>query len=306
MLIGETWLKPNIKFKIANYTIYRTDRTTQPHGGTAVLIKKHIPHMYHQTRQCQVENTTIQVNTQEGPLTLISAYCTPNNDISRDDLEKLFAIDEKTMLLGDLNAKNKHWGCNATNRSGKNLLDYFEQKDNIQLHIPNQPTHYHHHGRPEILDIGISQNIKADIEIKVLQDLSSDHNPIEIGIPVHKTLPEVVIKKITQWPKFTAWLKNNTSRIQIIHTKEDVDRELQTLTEEVQSAIQYCTKEITLQKQKTLLPVEILQLVKEKRQARKKAQRTLDPLDARIATRLNNQLKEALKEYHQDRWNYKL
>lgn len=203
MIIGETWLKANIQLKIPNYITYRSDRILQPHGGTAILIKKHIPHTYLQTRQCQVENTIIEINTREGPLKIISAYCTPNKNLTAQDLETLLAPNEKTVLLGDLNAKNTNWGCNTTNRSGQTLLEFF-QNQNIQLHIPDTPTHYQATGRPEILDIGISNNTNMDLRLEVMEDLSSDHNPIVIEIPVHEKPPEETIKKIVQWPKHTA------------------------------------------------------------------------------------------------------
>lgn len=39
MMLGETWLRENVVFKIANYKTYRTDRRHQQGGGTAILIK---------------------------------------------------------------------------------------------------------------------------------------------------------------------------------------------------------------------------------------------------------------------------
>lgn len=306
MLVGETWFKPNINFKIPNYTTYRTDRTTQPHGGTAILIKKHIPHIYYQSRTCQIENTIIEINTRDGPTKLIAAYCTPNKNITRQDLEKLFLPNEKILLLGDLNAKNKDWGCNATNRSGQDLLEFYLNK-NVHLHIPDKPTHFHTQGRPEILDIGISQNINTDLGLNVLQDLTSDHNPIEVVLQIHDNPQEETIRKIIQWPKFVTWLEKNTSSLNILNTTEDIDAEVETLTREINNAMELNTKEIKLKgRNPIILPVELMQLIKEKRKARKKAQRTLDPEDFRTASRLNNQLREALKEFHDDRWNYKL
>lgn len=306
MLIGETWLKANISFKIPNYAIYRTDRILQPQGGTAILIKKHIPHVFLQTRQCQIENTIIEVNTKKGPLKIIAGYCSPNRDITQQDLETLFTPNDRIILLADLNAKNKNWGCNTTNPSGRNLLNFFQSK-NIELLIPTTPTHYHPTGRPEILDIGIAQNIGEDLGLSVLQDLSSDHNPISIEISTANNPSEETIKRIVQWPKFTNWLKNNTTRINLLYTEEDINKEIDNLTGEISTALQHSTKEITLKGyQPTVLPVEIRQLIKEKRQARKRAQRTLDPEDARTASRLNNQLREALKEYHEEQWNHKL
>lgn len=81
MLLGETWLRNNHNFKIPNYHTYRTDRLQQPRGGTAILIKRSI--------------------------TIISVYSSPNMHITLPDLQSLLLPNEKTIILGDLNAKNQ-------------------------------------------------------------------------------------------------------------------------------------------------------------------------------------------------------
>jgi exonuclease III len=43
-LIGETHLHPSNSFKCANYITYRSDRSTQRGGGTAILIRQDIMH----------------------------------------------------------------------------------------------------------------------------------------------------------------------------------------------------------------------------------------------------------------------
>jgi hypothetical protein len=41
---SETHLKPHMRFYIQNYHIYRNDRLDWNKGGTAVAVKKGIPH----------------------------------------------------------------------------------------------------------------------------------------------------------------------------------------------------------------------------------------------------------------------
>jgi exonuclease III len=45
-LFSETHLKPHEGFSIRNYHIYRNDRHTGAKGGTAVAVKKGVPHSY--------------------------------------------------------------------------------------------------------------------------------------------------------------------------------------------------------------------------------------------------------------------
>jgi hypothetical protein len=45
-LFTETHLKPHIRFYIPNYHIYRNNRLDGYKSGTAVAVKKGIPHTY--------------------------------------------------------------------------------------------------------------------------------------------------------------------------------------------------------------------------------------------------------------------
>lgn len=46
---------------------------------------------------------------------------------------------------------------------------------------PDSPTHYSDAGyRPDVLDIVLAHNINCAIQLSVLQDLTSDHNPVII------------------------------------------------------------------------------------------------------------------------------
>ena len=44
LLINETHLRENYKFRFTNYTIYRNDRKDGPLGGTAIRVKNGIGH----------------------------------------------------------------------------------------------------------------------------------------------------------------------------------------------------------------------------------------------------------------------
>lgn len=207
--------------------------------------------------------------------------------------------------MDDLNAKNTYWGCNTSNKSGKTLLQYFLNKD-IDLHIPNAPTHYCTTGRPEILDIVITKNIQQDLNLQVVQDLSSDHNPIQISLTGNQLIKQST-RSFINWNRFTIFLKNNMENIRSLKTTQEIDMELKTLTHEIQHATKICTKEITANTANiVVLPVELRQMIKDKRKARKKAQRTCHPDDISYATKINNQLRLKLRDFHNSRWNNKI
>ncbi|GFT89828.1 hypothetical protein NPIL_681841 [Nephila pilipes] len=62
--LQETFLLPEDFFNISNYKIYRTDRHTHPGGGTALLIKKSIEHLFY---TMVLEPTTINIETEVSP-----------------------------------------------------------------------------------------------------------------------------------------------------------------------------------------------------------------------------------------------
>lgn len=122
MLIGETWLRNSDNFKIPNYQIYRTDRTQQPRGETAVCILKWIQHLRVDTVDSQIENTAVKVVQAGNENYLITAsYCSPNRKIKTQDLKALLDPQQKIVLMGDLNAKHRQWECHTTNTSGTAL-----------------------------------------------------------------------------------------------------------------------------------------------------------------------------------------
>lgn len=114
-------------------------------------------------------------------------------------------------------------------------------------------------------------------------------------------------KTYVQWNKYHYYLKQTTSSINLLHTNQEIDQEINTLTEEINKALQDCSKTIELEnKRLIILPVRIRQLIKDKRKAKKRAQRILHPDDVRNTTQLNNQVHAELRKYHNDLWNEKM
>ncbi|GFU01180.1 hypothetical protein TNCV_5108721 [Trichonephila clavipes] len=73
-----------------NYNIYRTDRTCRG-GGTAILIKRSIPHHEIVINNPSFETTAIKIErTNLQPITVISAYRSPRKPILIQDLHQLF------------------------------------------------------------------------------------------------------------------------------------------------------------------------------------------------------------------------
>ncbi|KAL4091461.1 hypothetical protein QTP88_026151 [Uroleucon formosanum] len=162
-------------------------------GGVAILIKRIIKHHQLITPELtNLEATSIMVSTDKYEIKIISAYNPPNKKIQRDDINELFK-DNPTILLGDLNLKNEIGGCLKSNPNGNKLFQ-FTSELRIIISPPSKPT-FHRTGRqPDILDIALVSNLKAQLYHQVANELDSYH------VPVITTLYEQM-ELIPQTPK---------------------------------------------------------------------------------------------------------
>lgn len=306
MLIGETWLKPKDHFQMVNYTIYRTDRTHTTKGGTAICVRNILPHIKLTTNTTKIESTAIKIIVNKKFYTIVSAYCPPKTNFNNEEIDQLLGLHDYVIVMGDLNAKHTLWGCRTTNATGRTLLQYLDTHD-VLLHAPTTPTHYGTVGAPDILDVAITKGINQEIEITAPPLLSSDHNPIITEITgCTKNKGELEIQK-NSWTKYSAYLRDNTTDIKTINRIEDIDQEVQTFTDEITSAVNSSSKKYRVTKEKPyLLPQDLLTKIKEKRKARKLAQRTLNPDHQIRATRLNNEVRKLLLDYHTEMWELKM
>lgn len=176
ILLQETYLKPCKKFGITNYRIYWSDRLTGKGGGTAILIWKNIQHNHIPNRNTEnLEHTGITIQMDRNLATTIySAYNSPLQQIQTEDLEKLLENQDRTIIGGELNAKNKIWYAKTTNFRGRKLVKHSD-KENYFITAPKEPTHYpsNNIGNPDILDIFILENIKENTKIYTEAELTN-------------------------------------------------------------------------------------------------------------------------------------
>ncbi|XP_074030314.1 uncharacterized protein [Leptinotarsa decemlineata] len=83
-----------------------------------------------------------------------------------------------TVAIGDFNAKSPDWNCRFANTRGRDIVRLLEEFEDIEVVASNSPT-YHPQANavPSTLDIALEQNVDTT-EMEVLDEGSSDHNPI--------------------------------------------------------------------------------------------------------------------------------
>jgi hypothetical protein len=105
-MFSETHLKPHIRFCILNYHFYRTDRE----GGTAVAVRKGIPHTCVDLLPLlSVTTTGVCIPTGNTEMFVSVVYKSLQKLWCDTNITELLGFRNKSILAGDLNAKHPVW-----------------------------------------------------------------------------------------------------------------------------------------------------------------------------------------------------
>jgi hypothetical protein len=126
-LFSETHLKPHERFHIPNYKFYRIDRHPGIKGGTAISVRKGIPHNHVDLPPfMSIEATGVCIPTGNSKILLAAVYKSPGRAWIDADITELLSLSKKSILAGDLNAKHKFWNSRVSNPLGEKLLELFD------------------------------------------------------------------------------------------------------------------------------------------------------------------------------------
>lgn len=301
LLLQETHLRPCNPLKFPNYTVYRSDRLVGRGGGTAIAIRNSLPHSLPdpQIILSQAEATSIFIpNTHFQHLQLSSVYLAPTRDFCNLDFLNLSNQPFPVLLAGDLNSKHQVWGCRATNTKGRSLHEFCESQ-HLDVIAPTEPTHFSQY-RPDILDIALYKLLPSPPQISVIPELSSDHNPILLELDFSPLISHPRTSKRINWTLYPKYL--DLPKVYPLKITDDVDASIAAITKSLQTAIENSTKTYSVTPHSPNLPAHLKVLIRSKNRARKRARRTLDPVDKRIANRLCQEVKEQLAEHRETSW----
>jgi hypothetical protein len=202
-LFRETLLKPLMRFYIPNHNIYRNDRLDGNNGGSAVAVKKGIPHTYVDLLPLlQLESTWVSIPIGHTEKLLASVYKSPLGAWRDEDITELFNLRTKSILAGDLNAQHPVWNSKVSNPSGLKLLDLFVT-GNFEISAAKYSTNFVPNGRGDVLDIVFHKDIRPS-EARVLDIMNSDQLPIMFCIFDRIKATEILdpVEKFTDWERF--------------------------------------------------------------------------------------------------------
>jgi hypothetical protein len=309
ILVGETKLQAGVADpKIRGFVLYRSDRDRGPGGGTAIYVRNATPHYQITLPVLQsLEATAVRVETANGPLTIISCYHPPRILLRKNDITEILDTGTSVIAAGDFNAKHQAWGSRVANRNGRILYELADAID-LLVEAPPEPTYYSPLGhRADTLDIALLKNVPLQTRLHVVNALDSDHLPVlmHIGDEANDENLNTQVQ-ITNWPLFAEILETDFGPIPRIESVEDLENAAGVFEEKITTAMTNSTRNRVEPRQKEILPQWIIDLIRTKNRARRLAFRTGAAVDRTEANRLGNEVKYALIDHRNDRWERKL
>jgi len=106
--LSESHLKPHERLPIPNYHVYRTDRFQCWSGGTAVAVRKGISHHHSDLPPIVLIGATrICVPVGNSEVLIAAVHKPPGRACSDANVIDLLSLRTKSLLAGELNAKNR-------------------------------------------------------------------------------------------------------------------------------------------------------------------------------------------------------
>lgn len=302
-LISESHFTRESFIKIKGYKVYQAlhpDNTAR--GGSAVIIKETISHY----EESKIEDNDKQivavcVKTKRYPVTIAAIYCPPKYALKAEQyVTFLEHLGNRFILGGDFNAKHTHWGSRLTTTKGKELLHAIKETK-CDVISTGKPTYWPTDTNkvPDLIDFFIYKNITTSfIHIEEGYDMSSDHSPIMLTLS-EKIIPKesnpTLVNKNTDWESFKLDLDNIVNLKVPLKNTEQLDLEVEKFIVDIQ---QCAWNNTPITKKRVIgnkYPLEIRNLIAEKRKQRKKWQQTRFPQDKTLLNNLAKKLNREIK-----------
>lgn len=304
-LVSESHLTNISYVKMRGYCCYHaTHPAKKARGGATIFVKenlKHFPDLSIETEQIQAAAITVELSSSR-KLKVASIYCPPRYNLKKEDYAQLITkLGNYFILGGDLNAKNTFWGSRLTTPKGRALFTAGREL-NCEFYSGNEPTYWPTDIEkvPDLIDFFVVRGLSTNyIVTESSNSLSSDHTPVIMTISdtvINKERDPFIANNKTNWDLFRQILNEKISLSASIKSNFELEEELENLTQNIQQAAWKSTPEQKSRgKEGILYPLEVRELVKEKRRARKLWHNSRAPGDKATYNRLANELKALIK-----------
>jgi hypothetical protein len=156
-LFSETYLKPHERSFIPNSHFHRTDRYPGRKGGTAIAVRKGIPHNHVDLPPLvSVEATGFCIPVGNSEVLLAAFYKSPSRAWSDIDITELLSFRPKSILAGDLTLKT-HFGIVHFETLQVTNCYICLMYTKFKISAPQCPVHYSPNGNGDVLVIVVHQ-----------------------------------------------------------------------------------------------------------------------------------------------------
>ena len=303
-LISETHLTNKNFIKIQGYQAYSTVHPTgSARGGSTIFIKQTLQHYQQEAiQEDYFQGTVITIQQPRGNLNIAAAYCPPCYRVDKQQFANIFKkLGHKFILAGDFNAKHTAWGSRLITPKGRELLKALNEAA-CDFHSSRKPTHWPTNPAhiPDLLDFFITKGITLTyLEVESIADLSSDHTPVLLTLSttiIKKTPKKTLTTKSTDWDIF----RDNLDALINLKIPLKTIQDLEQQTQEFINAIRTAAEQATPQQRDLIqppisYPIEVWELLTERRRRRRIWHQTRNPLDKRTFNHTSNKLRNLLK-----------
>ncbi|GJQ76483.1 hypothetical protein Trydic_g2193 [Trypoxylus dichotomus] len=199
---------------------------------------------------------------------------------------------EAVILAGNLNAKHPSWNSRLTNASGT-CVRRFADDFHLPVNAIAETTIFPHNGQPDALDIVVMKDVAQFHQLTVLNELSSNHNPVLLQ------LEQAARIRRCRGPLS----RTNIGPITAIGGLIQLEAAVRQVTERVSDSLGYATTTSRAIDDKAFILRAVQDMIREKNRLRRRWQRTLKPALKAEYNQMARRTKVALDEFRNKRWD---
>ncbi|GBP60591.1 RNA-directed DNA polymerase from mobile element jockey [Eumeta japonica] len=190
-------------------------------------------------------------------------------------------------------------------------LDRLQDRLEFEIIAPSTATYfpYNDSNRPSTLDIALTKGVALNLNsIETLHRLSSDHRPVLLKMGPPDGGRPISTTKITNWKRVsTAFEKIDTPPLNSIpddiRTTEQIDHAIGALTSHVRTVVKRCEREVPASSDRWKFPPDILELIRAKNKALRRASAYPTPEYRSRARALQREVKAHVQEFRNESWS---
>jgi len=232
-----------------------------------------------------------------------AVYCHPRHAPSSATYSDFFrSLGPRFLVGGDWNAKHTTWGARLITPKGCTLLSAIRGCHGTYFST-GEPTYWptEHHRLPDLLDFFVARGLAANyIRVEPVFELSSDHSPILATVGAHvlpRVVPPTLTTNHTDWDAFRAYITTHIDLHLRIKQRSELDDATHHFTTLLQDAAWHSSPPSrTPPAPVNATPLQIRNLVTDKRRARSRWQRSRNQGDRATYNHLKRNLQAALRD----------